>query len=58
MDLKSGTELWSNLVDAPAVAMPAIYNYNGKEYVTFVVGGNSILLPKVSDQVVSFALPG
>jgi quinoprotein glucose dehydrogenase len=58
LDLKSGTELWSNLVDAPAVAMPAIYNYNGKEYVTFVVGGNSILLPKVSDQVVSFALPG
>ncbi|WP_369725686.1 PQQ-binding-like beta-propeller repeat protein [Bradyrhizobium sp. LLZ17] len=58
LDLKSGTELWSKLVDAPAVAMPAIYDYKGKEYVTFVVGGNSILLPKVSDQVVSFALPG
>jgi quinoprotein glucose dehydrogenase len=44
-------------VDAPAVAMPAIYNYNGKEYVTFVAGGNSILLPKVSDQIISFTLP-
>lgn len=55
--LKSGAVLWSSLVDAPAVSMPAIYNYAGKEYVTFAVGGNSILLPKVSDQVISFALP-
>jgi len=27
------------------------------QYVTFAAGGNSILLPKVSDQVISFALP-
>ena len=58
LDLKSGKVLWRAQVDAPAVAMPAVYTYKGKEYVVFVVGGNSILSPKVSDQVVAFALPG
>ena len=58
IDLKSGDVLWRALVDAPAVAMPAIYDYKGKEFVVFVVGGNAILTPKVSDQVIAFALPG
>ncbi len=58
IDLKTGEVLWRALVDAPAVAMPAIYAYHGKEYVVFVVGGNAILTPKVSDQVIAFALPG
>ncbi|MGR2738375.1 hypothetical protein ACUY1T_07980 [Billgrantia sp. Q4P2] len=49
--------LKKHLVDAPAVSMPAVYTDEGKQYVTFAVGGNSILLPKVSDQAVSFALP-
>ena len=57
IDLKSGNVLWKGQVDAPAVAMPAVYTYKGREYVTFVVGGNSILLPKVSDQVITYALP-
>jgi quinoprotein glucose dehydrogenase len=37
--------------------MPAIYTYKGKEYVVFAVGGNSIISPKVSDQVIAFTLP-
>ncbi len=57
IDLKSGKVLWRSLVEAPAVAMPAVYTYKGREYVVFAVGGNSILEPKVSDQVVAFALP-
>jgi quinoprotein glucose dehydrogenase len=57
IDLKSGKELWRWLVDAPTVALPAIYTYKGREYVTFAVGGNSILSPKVSDQLIAFALP-
>ncbi|MES1953977.1 pyrroloquinoline quinone-dependent dehydrogenase [Salinisphaera hydrothermalis] len=57
LDLKTGKVLWRSKVDAPAVSIPAVYNYKGREYVTFVVGGNSILMPKVSDQVVTFALP-
>ena len=58
IDLKTGAVLWRARVDAPAVSMPAIYDHQGKEFVVFVVGGNAILTPKVSDQVVAFALPG
>jgi quinoprotein glucose dehydrogenase len=57
LDLKTGKELWRWRVDAPTVALPAIYTYHGREYVTFAVGGNSILSPKVSDQLIAFALP-
>jgi quinoprotein glucose dehydrogenase len=56
-DLKTGAELWSALVDSPAVAMPSTYTYKGKQYVVFAVGGNSILDPRVSDQLVAYALP-
>ncbi len=57
IDLKSGKVLWKAQVEAPAVAMPAVYTYKGKQYVVFAVGGNTILTPRVSDQVVAFALP-
>lgn len=57
LDLASGEELWRALVSAPAVALPAIYEYKGRQYVVFTVGGNSILTPRVSDEIVAFALP-
>jgi quinoprotein glucose dehydrogenase len=57
IDLKSGNVLWKANVDAPAVANPAVYTYHGKEYVVFTAGGNPLLTPKISDQVVAFALP-
>lgn len=57
LDIKSGKVLWMSLVDAPAVSLPAIYEYKGKQYVAWAAGGNSILTPTVSDQVVAFALP-
>jgi quinoprotein glucose dehydrogenase len=31
--------------------------YKGRQYVVFVVGGNAILKPQASDQVVAYALP-
>jgi quinoprotein glucose dehydrogenase len=58
LDLATGKVLWKGLVDAPAVALPAVYSYKGRQYVVFVAGGNSILSPRVSDQVIAFALPG
>lgn len=58
IDLKTGKVLWKALVDAPAVSLPAVYEYKGKQYVVFTAGGNAILTPQVSDQVVAFALPG
>jgi quinoprotein glucose dehydrogenase len=57
IDLKTGAVLWRALVDAPSVAMPVPYTYKDREYVVFVAGGNSILEPKVSDQVIAFTLP-
>lgn len=57
LDLRTGEVLWKHLVGAPAVALPAIYQYKGKQYVVFAAGGNSILTPKVSDEIVAFALP-
>ena len=55
--LDSGDELWSDIVMAPAVANPAVYEYKGRQYVAFVAGGNSILKDQVGDQVVVYALP-
>ena len=57
IDLKSGNVLWKHIVDAPAVAQPVTYTWKGKQYVVFIVGGNGILTPRLSDQVVAFALP-
>jgi quinoprotein glucose dehydrogenase len=58
IDLKSGDVLWKAQVDAPSVANPGTYIYKGRQYVVFVVGGNAILKPQASDQVVAYALPG
>ena len=57
LDIRTGKVLWKALVDAPAVALPAVYEYKGKQYVVWAAGGNSILTPKVSDQIVAFTLP-
>ena len=58
LDLATGKVLWKHLVDAPAVALPATYEHEGKQYVVFAAGGNSILTPRVSDQLIAFTLPG
>jgi quinoprotein glucose dehydrogenase len=57
LDLRTGKVLWRAQVDAPAVAIPATYTYKGRQYVLFTAGGNSILTPRVGDQLVAFALP-
>jgi len=57
IDLKSGDVLWKAQVDAPAVANPGTYVYKGRQYVVFVAGGNAILKPQASDQIVAYALP-
>ena len=57
IDLRTGAELWSAMVDAPAVANPASYTYKGRQYVVFTAGGNSILSKRIGDQLAAFALP-
>lgn len=55
--LETGEELWSDQAQAPAVANPSVYEYQGRQYVAFVAGGNTILKDQVGDQVVVYALP-
>jgi quinoprotein glucose dehydrogenase len=57
LDLRSGRLLWSFLVDAPVVSNPASFVHQGRQFVVFTVGGNSLLDERVSDEVVAFALP-
>ncbi len=58
IDLRTGKVLWTGRLDAPAVSNPATYTYNGRQYVVFTAGGNSLLVPeRLSDQVIAFALP-
>ncbi|MGR3401704.1 outer membrane protein assembly factor BamB family protein, partial [Paracoccus sp. (in: a-proteobacteria)] len=57
LEAKTGKVLWKAQVDAPAVSIPAVYDYKGREYVVFTAGGNSIVKPQVGDQLVAFALP-
>ncbi|GHB07492.1 pyrroloquinoline quinone-dependent dehydrogenase [Modicisalibacter luteus] len=55
--LETGEELWSDQLEAPSVSNPAIYEYNGREYVAFIGGGNTILKQQVGDQLAVYALP-
>lgn len=56
IDAATGEVLWSDLVAAPSVSAPAVFRHEGRDYVVFVAGGNSILKPDVADQVVAYAL--
>ncbi|MCR9085670.1 MAG: pyrroloquinoline quinone-dependent dehydrogenase [Rhodobacteraceae bacterium] len=57
LNVADGSVLWKADVSAPAVATPATYMYDGTQYVVFTVGGNSILSPTVSDEIVAYRLP-
>lgn len=57
LDLRTGDQLWSGQVDAPAVSIPAVYSYKGREYVVFAAGGSSLMSKRLGDQLVAFALP-
>lgn len=54
---ETGEELWSDIVEAPVVANPAVYEHNGKQYVAFIAGGNTIIKDQVGDQIAVYALP-
>jgi quinoprotein glucose dehydrogenase len=56
LDAATGQELWSDLVAAPAVSIPAVFTHQGVDYVVWAVGGNSILKAEVADQIVAYRL--
>ncbi|WP_263410415.1 outer membrane protein assembly factor BamB family protein [Terriglobus tenax] len=57
-DAKTGKELWSAKVDAPAHSHPATYlGKDGRQYVVVSAAGGGFLRDPVADVVVAFALP-
>ncbi|SEC00249.1 PQQ-binding-like beta-propeller repeat protein [Terriglobus roseus] len=57
-DSKTGRELWSVKVDAPAHSVPATYlGKDGRQYVVVSAAGGGFLRDPVADAVVAFALP-
>ncbi len=57
LDTETGEQLWSDVVMAPAVANPAVFEHEGRQWVVFIAGGNSILKPEVGDEIAAYALP-
>lgn len=55
--LATGEELWSDLLEAPVVANPAVYEHEGRQYVAFIAGGNTIIKNQLADQIAVYALP-
>lgn len=56
-DARTGKELWSENVDAPAHAIPSTYmGRDGKQYVVIAAGGGGFLQSPTADAVVAFSL--
>lgn len=57
-DSKTGKELWSVSIDAPAHSIPATYlGKDGRQYVVVSAAGGGFLRDPVADVVIAFALP-
>jgi quinohemoprotein ethanol dehydrogenase len=58
LDAESGDELWSFQTGAGANTTPAIFEWDGKEYVAFYSGGNSLAASAHGDNLWLFSLDG
>jgi quinohemoprotein ethanol dehydrogenase len=58
LDAESGDELWSFQTGAGANNTPAIFESDGKEYVAFYSGGNSLAASAHGDNLWLFSLDG
>ena len=57
-DARSGKELWSVKIDAPAHSIPATYlGKDGRQYVVVSAAGGGFLRDPTSDAVIAYALP-
>ena len=58
LDAESGDELWSFQTGAGANTTPAVFEWEGKEYVAFYAGGNSLAASAHGDNLWLFSLDG
>ncbi|MDG6093545.1 pyrroloquinoline quinone-dependent dehydrogenase [Acetobacter sp. AN02] len=56
-DLKSGKELWNDVLPGGGQANTMTYEYKGKQYVAIMAGGHHFMMTPVSDELVVYALP-
>jgi quinoprotein glucose dehydrogenase len=57
-DAKTGKELWSTKLTAPAHSIPATYlGKDGRQYVVVSAAGGGYLRDVTSDEIVAFAIP-
>ena len=56
-DVSNGEELWRGRLPAGGQATPMTYEWNGRQYVVIMAGGNARLGTKLGDFLVAFALP-
>ena len=58
LDIDTGKELWSVLLEAGAQATPMTYQLpNGKQYVVIASGGHGGMPVKLGDSLIAYALP-
>jgi quinohemoprotein ethanol dehydrogenase len=58
LDAETGDELWSFQTGAGANTTPSVFEWEGKEYVAFYAGGNSLAASAHGDNLWLFSLDG
>lgn len=58
LDAETGEELWSFQTGAGANTTPSVFEWEGKEYVAFYAGGNSLAASAHGDNLWLFSLDG
>lgn len=56
-NLKTGKEIWNDVLPGGGQATPMTYEYNGNQYVAIMAGGHHFMQTPVSDDLVVYALP-
>ncbi|QCE35707.1 pyrroloquinoline quinone-dependent dehydrogenase [Acetobacteraceae bacterium] len=56
-DIKTGKELWHDILPGGGQATPITYMQDGRQYVAIFAGGHHFMEAPVSDQLVVYALP-
>ncbi|CDG39079.1 MULTISPECIES: pyrroloquinoline quinone-dependent dehydrogenase [Asaia] len=57
IDIKTGKDVWSDVLPGGGQANPMTYEVNGKQYVAIMAGGHHFMMTPVTDQLVVYALP-
>ncbi|GBR28215.1 D-sorbitol dehydrogenase subunit SldA [Acetobacter orleanensis NRIC 0473] len=57
IDIKTGKDVWSDVLPGGGQANPMTYEVNGRQYVAIMAGGHHFMMTPVSDALVVYALP-